>query len=40
MTTEGIAIHRVVDGQLVEHWGQVDAIGLMTPLGAIPGPPA
>ena len=38
VTMEGIAIHRVVDGKLVEHWGQVDAIGLMTQMGAIPAP--
>jgi predicted ester cyclase len=38
VTMEGIAIHRVVDGKLVEHWGQVDAIGLMMQMGAIPAP--
>jgi predicted ester cyclase len=35
---EGIAIHRVVDGQLVEHWAQVDAAGLLMQLGAMPAP--
>jgi predicted ester cyclase len=35
---EGIAIHRIVDGQLVEHWAQVDAAGLLMQLGAIPPP--
>jgi predicted ester cyclase len=37
---EGIAIHRVADGKLVEHWGQVDAIDLMMQMGAIPAPPS
>jgi predicted ester cyclase len=35
---EGIAIHRIVDGQLVEHWAQIDAAGLLMQLGAIPPP--
>lgn len=36
----GIAIHRVVDGKLVEHWGQVDALGLLVQLGVVQLPPA
>jgi predicted ester cyclase len=35
---EGIAIHRIVDGKIVEHWGQVDAMGLMMQIGAVPPP--
>lgn len=35
---EGIAIHRIVDGQLVEHWAQVDSTSLLMQLGAIPPP--
>ena len=35
---EGIAVHRIVDGRMVEHWAQVDALGLLQQLGAIPGP--
>lgn len=33
-------IDRVVDGQIVEHWGQGDALGLMQQLGIVflPGP--
>jgi predicted ester cyclase len=38
VSMEGIAIHRVADGRLVEHWGTVDALGLLQQLGAIPGP--
>jgi predicted ester cyclase len=35
---EGMTIHHVVDGKLVEHWTQVDALNLLTQLGAIPAP--
>ena len=35
---EGIAIHRIVDGMIVEHWAQVDAMGLMMQIGAVPPP--
>ena len=33
---EGIAIHRVVDGKIVEHWGQVDGVGMLAQMGALP----
>jgi predicted ester cyclase len=36
VTMEGIAIHRVVDGKVVEHWSQVDALGLLSQIGAVP----
>ena len=36
---EGIAIHRVADGKIVEHWSQIDGVGLLIQLGAIPPPP-
>ena len=36
VSMEGISIHRVVDGKLVEHWGQVDGVGLLGQMGAIP----
>lgn len=36
VTMEGIAIHRVVDGKIVEHWGQVDGIGMLMQMGALP----
>jgi predicted ester cyclase len=29
----GIAVHRVVDGQLVEHWAHLDMAGFMQQLG-------
>ena len=40
VTMSGIAIHRVVNGRLVEHWGQVDGVGLLVQMGAVPAPPA
>jgi predicted ester cyclase len=33
---EGITIHRLVDGKLVEHWAQTDQLSLMQQLGVIP----
>jgi predicted ester cyclase len=33
-----IDIVRVRDGQLVEHWNSVDALSLLTQLGALPLP--
>jgi predicted ester cyclase len=33
---EGIAIHRVVDGKIVEHWGQVDGVAMLAQMGALP----
>lgn len=38
VTMEGIAIHRIVDGRIAEHWAQVDAAGLLMQLGALPQP--
>lgn len=38
VSMEGIAIHRVVDGKVVEHWAQVDGMGLLMQMGAIPQP--
>lgn len=38
VSMEGIAIHRVVDGKVVEHWAQVDGMGLLMQMGAIPPP--
>jgi steroid delta-isomerase-like uncharacterized protein len=33
-----IDIIRVAGGKMVEHWGQMDAMGMMQQLGAIPAP--
>ena len=29
----GIAVHRIIDGKLVEHWAQVDMAAFMEQLG-------
>ncbi len=34
----GISIHRLADGKLVEHWGNIDALSFMQQLGAVPVP--
>ncbi len=34
----GIDIARIVNGKCVEHWGEVDMLGLMQQIGAIPMP--
>ncbi|MBV9325541.1 MAG: ester cyclase [Chloroflexi bacterium] len=36
VTMTGIAIHRVTDGKLVEHWSQNDLLGLLQRLGVVP----
>jgi predicted ester cyclase len=38
VSMEGIAIHRVENGKLVEHWSTVDAMSLLMQMGAIPAP--
>ncbi len=38
VTTTGMAIFRIVNGKIVEHWGENDAIGVMQQLGLIPTP--
>ena len=38
MTSTGIAIHRIADGKIVEHWGEVDTLGVLQQLGVIPPP--
>jgi predicted ester cyclase len=38
--TEGIAIHRVRDGKIVEYWAVTDVARVLQQLGALPGPPS
>jgi steroid delta-isomerase-like uncharacterized protein len=38
VTVTAIDIARFVNGKIVEHWGQMDALGLMQQLGVIPAP--
>jgi predicted ester cyclase len=33
-----IAIHRVADGKIVEHWSNKDELGFLQQLGVIPVP--
>jgi len=37
-TVEEIHIFRVADGRVAEHWHQLDSMGMMKQLGAMPGP--
>jgi predicted SnoaL-like aldol condensation-catalyzing enzyme len=36
MDVTATAVHRIRDGQLVEHWGEVDSFKLMQDLGVVP----
>jgi steroid delta-isomerase-like uncharacterized protein len=36
--TEGIAIHRIADGKIVEHWQVADVARVLQQVGALPGP--
>lgn len=38
VTMEGIAIHRIAGGKIVEHWSTIDALGLLVQLGAVEPP--
>jgi predicted ester cyclase len=37
--TDGIAIHRIRDGRIVEYWSVVDVARVLQQVGALPGPP-
>jgi predicted ester cyclase len=36
--TDGIAIHRVCDGKIVEYWSVVDVANILQQIGVLPGP--
>jgi predicted ester cyclase len=38
--TEGLAVHRVNDGKIVEYWAVTDVARVLQQVGALPGPPA
>ena len=38
VTATGMAIFRIANGRIVEHWGENDTIGVMQQLGLIPAP--
>lgn len=35
----GIDIFRMADGKIVERWAEIDTLGMLHQLGAIPAPP-
>jgi predicted ester cyclase len=37
--TEGIAIHRIGNGKIVEYWGVTDTVRVLQQVGALPPPP-
>ena len=37
LETEGIAIHRVRDGQIIEYWSVTDVAHVLQQLGVVPG---
>jgi predicted ester cyclase len=37
--TEGIAIHRIREGKIVEYWSVTDVVRVLQQVGALPGPP-
>ncbi len=34
----GTSIYRIADGQIVEHWGEMDFLGLLQQIGLVPAP--
>jgi steroid delta-isomerase-like uncharacterized protein len=40
MEMTAVAIHRIADGKIAEHWSNTDELGLMQQLGVIPEPEA
>jgi predicted ester cyclase len=38
LTLNGIRIDRIADGKIVEMWAQLDLLGLLQQLGAMPAP--
>jgi steroid delta-isomerase-like uncharacterized protein len=36
--TEGIAIHRIRDGKIVEYWSVIDVANVLQQVGVLPGP--
>lgn len=36
--TTGISIYRIKDGKIVEHWAEMDFLGVLQQVGAVPAP--
>jgi len=39
-TMTAIALHRIANGKIVEHWSELDNLGVMQQLGVVPAPEA
>jgi steroid delta-isomerase-like uncharacterized protein len=39
VTTDGIAVHRIRDGKIVEYWSVTDVARVLQQVGALPGAP-
>jgi predicted ester cyclase len=37
-SVSGISMYRIANGRIVEHWGEMDTLGLMQQLGMIRAP--
>jgi predicted ester cyclase len=38
MKTTGISLYRIANGKIVEHWANMDFLGVLQQVGVIPGP--
>ncbi len=38
--TTGISIYRIANGKIVEHWAEMDSLGVLQQLGVVPAPGA
>ena len=38
ITVQVLDLFQIRDGRLIEHWAQLDNLGMLTQLGALPGP--
>jgi predicted ester cyclase len=38
LTMTAVAIHRIADGKIVEHWSDKDTLGFMQQIGVLPPP--
>jgi len=37
-SVSGTSIYRIANGKIVEHWGEMDSLGLLQQLGLAPAP--
>jgi predicted ester cyclase len=36
--TTGISLYRIANGKIVEHWAEMDSLGVLQQLGLMPSP--